>query len=202
MGDHYYTSKPRAAHDEKEMEVELRGKTYRFVTDAGVFSKGRIDFGTRLLIETMSFAEDADVLDIGCGYGPLGICAADIAGRGNVFLTDVNERAVQLAQQNVRINDIDNADVFLGNLYEPVREKGPFDVILTNPPIRAGKDVVHRIFTEGYALLKPGGMMWVVIQKKQGADSALRKLADTGFDVRVESKKKGYRIFCATKPAG
>ncbi|WP_019123549.1 class I SAM-dependent methyltransferase [Brevibacillus massiliensis] len=198
MTDHYYSNQPRTPHDEREFSFDLNGRAFRFVTDAGVFSRDRVDFGSLLLIETMEFPADASVLDVGCGYGPIGLSAAVRASRGWVTMIDVNERAVMLARRNAERNGIENVEVLISDLYSEVRGR-TFDVILTNPPIRAGKDVVHRIFTEGHELLAEGGQMWVVIQKKQGAPSAWKKLQEVYSSVEEVEKKKGYSIFRAYK---
>ena len=198
MSEHYYTQTPGGAHDRRLHESELRGRRYRFVTDSGVFSKSGVDFGSRLLIETMDFAPDAQVLDVGCGYGPIGLSAAVHARAGIVTMIDINERAIELATENAQLNGIANVRILQSDLYEAVRDER-FQVILTNPPIRAGKETVHRIYEEGAALLKSGGAMWVVIQKKQGAPSTLAKLEQLFDTVREMTKDKGYRIFKAVK---
>lgn len=198
MADHYYTSRPGAEHDEQEFTFTLRGHQFRFITDAGVFSRDRVDFGSQLLIETMAIDPSAHVLDVGCGYGPMGLSAARLAQEGHVTMIDVNERAVELARRNARLNGISNVEILVSDVYSAVQGR-TFDVILTNPPIRAGKEIVHRIFTEGYDLLRSGGQMWVVIQKKQGAPSALRKLQEVYGEVEEMEKKKGYHIYRARK---
>lgn len=198
MSDHYYTSRPSAAHDEQQFSFTLRGINLHFQTDAGVFSRDRIDYGSVLLIETMKIASDARVLDVGCGYGPIGLTAAKLAVQGRVTMIDVNERAVHLARRNAEGNGINNVDIRVSDVYSGVQGE-TFDVILTNPPIRAGKEIVHRIFTEGYELLAEGGEMWVVIQKKQGAPSALKKLQETYREVEEVERSKGYFIFRAVK---
>ncbi|MBO8165258.1 MAG: class I SAM-dependent methyltransferase [Brevibacillus sp.] len=198
MTDHYYTNRPDLPHDERSFTFSLRGYSLRFTTDAGVFSRERIDFGSVLLIETMHIDETAEVLDVGCGYGPLGLFAAKLAPRGRVTMVDVNERAVRLARRNAEQNGIANVEVLTSDLYAAVADRS-FDVILTNPPIRAGKEIVHRIFVEGHALLRSGGEMWVVIQKKQGAPSAYKKLREVYAEVEEAERKKGYSIFRAKK---
>jgi 16S rRNA (guanine1207-N2)-methyltransferase len=198
VSDHYYTSKPGAAHEEQEFSFVLQGHEMRFLTDAGVFSRNRVDFGSLLLIETMRIARDARVLDVGCGYGPIGLTAAKLAVDGKVTMIDVNERAVELARRNAEKNGIRNVDIRVSDVYSAVQGE-TFDVILTNPPIRAGKEIVHRIFTEGHALLSDGGEIWVVIQKKQGAPSALKKLQEVYREVEEVDRDKGYHIFRAVK---
>jgi 16S rRNA (guanine1207-N2)-methyltransferase len=140
----------------------------------------------------------AQVLDVGCGYGPIGISAALLCPDGHVTMVDINERATQLAADNAKRNHIDNVTVLQSDLLEQVKGMR-FDVVLTNPPIRAGKETVHRIFVDSYDCLVPGGSLWVVIQKKQGAPSAMAKLESLYNDVEEVSKDKGYRILKAIK---
>jgi len=198
MTDHYYSKQPSAASDRGTFEATLRGKTFRFTTDSGVFSKQGIDFGSKLLIETMRIGEDDRVLDVGCGYGPIGLAAAALAARGSVMMVDINERAVELAKENAKRNGIVNVDIIQSDLFEKVGQK-TFTKILSNPPIRAGKQVVHHIFEMAFHHLTEGGELWIVIQKKQGAPSALAKLESLFAKVVEADKDKGYRIYCATK---
>jgi len=198
LSNHYYSEKPNVASDEQQHEWQLRGFKLKFTTDAGVFSKAGVDYGSQVLIGAMEFAEHATVLDVGCGYGPIGITAAKLAPKGHVTMIDINERAVQLSKRNAALNDVHNVTVMQSDLYEAVKEMR-FDCIISNPPIRAGKAVVHRVFEEGYELLNDGGTMWIVIQKKQGAPSAKAKLESMFAGVEEVTKDKGYRIFKATK---
>lgn len=198
MADHYYTNKPGTAHDERHMTFTLRDHELHFTTDAGVFSRDRVDFGSLLLIENMQIPRQARVLDVGCGYGPIGLTAAKLASEGKVTMIDVNERAADLARRNAERNGIHNVEVRVSDVYSAVQGEC-YDVILTNPPIRAGKEIVHRIFAEGHDLLAEGGEMWVVIQKKQGAPSALKKLQELYTHVEEVDREKGYSIFRAVK---
>ncbi|WP_127532436.1 class I SAM-dependent methyltransferase [Paenibacillus kobensis] len=198
MSNHYYSKTPDVAHNRQVHETELRGIRFKFTTDAGVFSKSGIDYGSRVLIDALDIAPDAKVLDVGCGYGPIGLTCAKLANRGHVTMIDINERAVQLAAENAKLNGISNVTLLQSDIYEAVRG-GSYNVIVTNPPIRAGKAVVHRIFEEGFDLIEPGGSMWVVIQKKQGAPSAEAKLMELFGSVEEVTKDKGYRIFKATR---
>ncbi|ANY74199.1 16S rRNA methyltransferase [Paenibacillus ihbetae] len=195
---HYYSNQPETAHDRKELKAELRGHSLRFISDAGVFSKGGIDYGSRVLIDAMEFAPDASVLDVGCGYGPIGLTAARLVPQGHVTMIDINSRAVELARENARHNGIANVTILESDLFEAVKDQ-TFDVVLTNPPIRAGKETVHTIFAEAWDHLREGGQLWVVIQKKQGAPSAKAKLETLFGQVEEVTKDKGYRIFKATK---
>ncbi|WP_214631390.1 class I SAM-dependent methyltransferase [Paenibacillus agaridevorans] len=198
MSNHYYSKAPEAKHNRQTVETLLRGRKLKFTTDAGVFSKTGVDYGSKVLIDAMELSENDRVLDIGCGYGPIGLSAAGLVPRGSVTMVDINERAVELAKENAALNEISNVQIMQSDLYESVSER-EFDAILTNPPIRAGKAVVHRVFEEGHAFLKKGGSLWVVIQKKQGAPSALEKLEQLYEEVVEVTKDKGYRIFRAKK---
>lgn len=146
----------------------------------------------------MEIPEDAKVLDVGCGYGPIGISAAQLASKGHVTMIDINSRAVELARENAQHNGIRNVTVMESDVLSAV-EGQAFDVILTNPPIRAGKAVVHAIFEQAYDHLNEGGCLWVVIQKKQGAPSAVAKLESMFAVVEEVGKDKGYRILKAQK---
>lgn len=198
MSQHYYSQQPDARHDRRTIDTVLRGKSLRFTSDAGVFSKGDIDFGSRVLIEAMDIPDGSSVLDVGCGYGPIGISAAYLAPKGHVTMIDINSRAVELARENARNNGFTNVTVKESDVLSAVGGQ-KFDVILTNPPIRAGKAVVHQIFEEAYEHLNDGGALWIVIQKKQGAPSAVAKLEILFPNVEEVGKDKGYRIIKAQK---
>lgn len=198
MSNHYYSKKPEVASSKQLHEWNLRGFTLKLNTDAGVFSKAGVDYGSQVLINAMEFAENATVLDVGCGYGPIGITAAKLAPKGHVTMIDINERAVELSKENAKLNGVSNVTILQSDLYEAVKNNS-YDCIVSNPPIRAGKAVVHAVFEEGYELLNNGGTMWIVIQKKQGAPSAKDKLEQLFASVEEVTKDKGYRIFKATK---
>ncbi|MFC5468776.1 class I SAM-dependent methyltransferase [Cohnella suwonensis] len=195
MNDHYYSSQPKSASDKQVIEATLRGHKLKLTSDAGVFSRDGVDYGSRVLIEHMDIPQQASVLDVGCGYGPIGLIAARLAPQGHATLIDINERAVGLATANAKANGIENVIIAQSDLYSAVVNR-TFDVILSNPPIRAGKAVVHRLFAESFDRLNPGGTFWIVIQKKQGAPSARAKLEEIYGEDAVEEvgKDKGYRI--------
>lgn len=199
LADHYFTKKPTTSSSPKSWTYTLRGSKLQFTTDRGVFSKNEVDFGSRLLVE--SFEEPAiqgPILDVGCGYGPIGLAIAKSLPSRLVHMIDINERAVQLASENAKINRVTNTKIYESNLFESVTEEG-FAAILTNPPIRAGKQIVHAIFEESFHRLKENGALWVVIQKKQGAPSAKKKLEELFGEVHVVMKGKGYFILKAEK---
>lgn len=198
MADHYYTDKPTSESNRQDYVVTICHQDFRFVTDAGVFSKKELDFGTRLLLETLVIPEGDSVLDVGCGYGPIGLFIGKSDPSKQVWMIDVNERALSLAKENARQNEIDNVHIQKSYLFDQVKKKD-FTLIVSNPPIRAGKTVVHQLFESAYNHLAPGGELWIVIQKKQGAPSALEKLQSIFINVEVVKKKKGYYIIRSIK---
>ncbi|WCK54683.1 class I SAM-dependent methyltransferase [Aneurinibacillus sp. Ricciae_BoGa-3] len=199
MMEHYYTNQPETESREQTFTFTLRGRDFRFITDRGVFSKDRIDFGSVLLVETMEIEDGMDVLDIGCGYGPMGMAASVLTPHGNVKMVDINERAVSLANRNLELNGITNARALVSDRLQSLAQNERFDVVITNPPIRAGKKVVHAIFEDAHKHLRSGGALWVVIQKKQGAPSAFARLQELFAEVEEVERKKGYAIFRAIK---
>ncbi|EOL50383.1 class I SAM-dependent methyltransferase [Enterococcus caccae] len=201
MNNHYYTENPDLAHDLEQWSFELRGKKFQFLTDSGVFSRNTVDFGSRVLIDAFDWEElpEGKLLDVGCGYGPIGLSLASLSGRP-VEMIDVNQRAVALAQENAKKNHVENVDIHTSNIYADVHEK-EYAAIISNPPIRAGKKVVHEILSEAYPRLLVGGTLTVVIQKKQGAPSAEKKMAEVFGNVEIVTKDKGYYILKSVKEA-
>lgn len=199
MSEHYFSQKPQSTSSPKTWRYELKGKEYSFISDVGVFSKNEVDFGSRLLIEQFQPPTiDGDYLDLGCGYGPIGIAIADRNRERYVVMVDVNERAVTLAKKNAVENNVHNVTCIQSDRFSNIKNQG-FAAVLTNPPIRAGKDIVHKMFEESYASLCDNGELWVVIQKKQGAPSAMKKLQEVFGEVELVARKKGYFILRALK---
>ena len=201
MSNHYYTKNPETESKEASWTFPLRGREFRFISDSGVFSKKTVDFGSRLLIETFRLNEEVagDILDVGCGYGPMGLALAYAYPARLVEMVDVNERAMSLARRNAEANNIRNVKVYESNTYDQVPEERQVAAIVSNPPIRAGKQGVHRILSEAHVHLLPGGTLTVVIQKKQGAPSAEQKMLDVFGNVAVIARDKGYWIIQSVK---
>lgn len=199
MTNHYYQTNPTSSHEILKWSFELFNKNFQFITDSGVFSKNTVDYGSRVLIQAFSWENlpEGNILEVGCGYGPVGLAIAYASGR-QVEMTDVNERAVSLAKQNAIQNQIENIDIHLSDVYDSVYEKD-YAAILSNPPIRAGKKVVHQIIEEGYQYLRPAGTLTIVIQKKQGAPSAQKKMTEIFGNAEVIKKDKGYYIIQSEK---
>ena len=191
----YYAENPDSAHDIHELKVTLLGECFTFLTDSGVFSKKMIDYGSQVLLNTLDFEKGKTLLDLGCGYGPLGISLAKVQGV-KPTMVDINNRAIDLAKQNAQKNGV-CADIFQSNIYEKVN--GTFDYIISNPPIRAGKQVVHTIISESINYLNAGGNLTIVIQKKQGAPRAKAKMEEVFGNVEILKRDKGYYILRSEK---
>ncbi|ALS36256.1 16S rRNA (guanine1207-N2)-methyltransferase [Enterococcus rotai] len=201
MNNHYYTENPDLPHDLEQWSFELRGKKFQFLTDSGVFSRNTVDFGSRVLIDAFEWENlpEGKLLDVGCGYGPIGLTLASLSGR-TVEMIDVNQRAVALAQENAKKNHVENVDIHTSNIYADTHEQ-QYAAIISNPPIRAGKKVVHEILSEAYPRLLVDGTLTVVIQKKQGAPSAEKKMTEVFGNVEIVTKDKGYYILKSVKEA-
>lgn len=189
--EHYFAERPAAKRKRFVIEDILGGRRLSFVSDASVFSKRKVDAGTKLLIRHMQLRPGDVALDLGCGYGPIGIAAAPFAKK--VYMTDVNERAVELAEENARRNNVTNVEVRQGDGFEPVKGL-TFDAILTNPPIRAGKKVVFRMIEDSKAHLRPGGSLWLVARTAQGAKSIRKKMEEAFGNAEYVAMKGGYRL--------
>ncbi|ARK24675.1 16S rRNA methyltransferase [Sporosarcina sp. P37] len=199
MGEHYYSKNPQVSSAPKQWKAEIRNRVLSFTTDAGVFSKGSIDEGSKLLAET--FKEPSiggDFLEIGCGYGPIALSIAMDFSDRTVHMVDVNERALSLSEKNAQHNGIRNVRIYESSGVDSVEQEG-FAAIITNPPIRAGKQTVFSFYKGAYEKLAPGGELWVVIQKKQGAPSTMEYLKKLFGNVETVAKKKGYFILRAKK---
>lgn len=191
----YFAENPDAEHDIHELKVQLLGQKMTFLTDAGVFSKKMIDYGSQALLKCLDFHKQESVLDVGCGYGTLGLTLVK-AKEVEATLVDINQRALDLARQNAERNQV-LATIFQSNLYQNV--EGRFHHIISNPPIRAGKQVVHKVIAGSYAHLLDGGDLTIVIQKKQGAPSAKAKMEDVFGNCEILKKDKGYYILRSRK---
>ncbi|QFG00876.1 class I SAM-dependent methyltransferase [Psychrobacillus glaciei] len=199
MSDHYYSRKPQTESKPRHWNFTLLGNAFRFETDAGVFSKSEVDFGSRVLIDAFETPDlEGDFLDIGCGYGPIGLSIAKANEGRTVHLVDVNTRAIQLAEKNAAANGIQNVRIYESDGLSAVQTAN-FAAIITNPPIRAGKETIFRFYKESYEILVSKGELWIVIQKKQGAPSTFSYLEEIFGQVEIVEKAKGYWILKATK---
>ena len=201
MTNHYYTKNPDSKSQQKHWTYRLKGNTLSFTSDNGVFSKNTVDFGSELLVESYDIPEQfqkASLLDIGCGYGTMGLAYGKAYPELSIEMIDVNERALVLAQENAKKNGIHNVDIHESNLYDSVK-KSQYEIIISNPPIRAGKIVVHTILEKAYDYLAENGQLVIVIQKKQGAPSAQKKMEEVFGNCERIQWDKGYWILVSTK---
>ena len=196
--DHYFSPQPKADHRYQRFQEHLRGREFTFITDEGVFSKRRVDPGTRLLIASITVPGEGSFLDLGCGYGPIGIALAHLAPRSLVHMVDVNNRAVELARQNLAENGITNARVYWGEGLEPVGNLA-FSLIASNPPYGAGRKVVLSLLEEAYRALLPGGELYLVGRTRQGVKTLASRLEDSLGNCREVAKGAGYRVLVVQK---
>ena len=197
MTEHYYAKNPGVAHDEHRVIFEVLGLRIQCTTDSGVFSREGLDMGTRILLEALPEASGR-VLDLGCGWGPVGVALGKKYPEAKLVLTDVNERAAELAERNLRDNGVRGAQVIRGEGFENV--EGTFDLIALNPPIRAGKAVIYDLFANAAARLNAGGALYIVIRKQQGAESAQKYLKTIYRDVERVARDKGYWVLRCAEP--
>lgn len=199
MSEQYFTHDPHAKSNPKTWTYELLGHSLTFTSDVGVFSKNKVDYGSKVLINAFIPPKiEGSIVDLGCGYGPIGISLAKAYPDQKLILSDVNQRAVDLAKRNIKQNQLTNAEVFLSDQFESLPDQ-LYDAVVVNPPIRAGKKIVHEMFEAAYRYLKTSGELWVVIQKKQGAPSALKKMEAIFSEVEVVEKNNGYFVIRGIK---
>jgi len=197
--EQYFAEQPRARSDRAERRFLYQGELLTFVVDTGIFASHGLDPGTALLIENLTLRRTDRVLDLGCGWGAVGVAAAKSARDGTVVLTDVNRRAARLARQNVERNGVRNAEVRVGSLFAPVAGE-TFDVIATNPPFHAGRPLVLRILTEAPDHLAPAGRLVLVGKGSQGIRFYQEWLeAHWPGPVAVLGRGSGYRVLEARR---
>ena len=195
----YYAENPISQHDEHVVDYRVNDIDLKFTTDAGVFSKMRVDYGSGVLIKKMpdvNFPSN-NILDVGTGYGPLGLFAAKFWPTQTVEMVDVNQRGLDLAKKNAELNHIDNVAIFVSDVYSNITPEKKYGLIVTNPPIRAGKTVVSNILSGAKSHLVSGGVLLVVIQKKQGEPSARKLLTKTFGNCTILKRDKGYYVLQA-----
>ncbi|MGB4614150.1 MAG: methyltransferase [Erysipelotrichaceae bacterium] len=193
---HYFSDNKDLPHNYRTINFDFNGINFKFNTDSGVFSNTEVDFGTYVLLD---FVKDQDikgkVLDLGCGYGVISIVLSkffDIETYG----VDINSRAINLAKKNAKLNNV-NVDYLISDCFSDIDYM--FDEILVNPPIRAGKKVIYKMFNDSYNHLNTNGNLWVVIRKQQGASSAVNEIKSKFNNCDIVKKKKGFWILKATK---
>lgn len=189
---HYYENDPNLKSNIKNIDYTYYGNVINYQVDLGVFSKDRVDFGTNVLLQSLPTFTNEKVLDVGCGYGVIGIAIAKVYLNCDVMMCDVNLRAISLTEKNIKLNNVKNAKVIESNTYENINDK--YDIIITNPPIRAGKKVVMDICLNAIDHLKEDGKIYIVINKKHGAESLLKNMKERYKNVDILNKKNGYFV--------
>ena len=194
---HYFVNDPDLTSKRKEIEYHFNNGLFKFVTDNGVFSKSGVDRGSNILISKVyNLALGKSILDLGCGYGVIGIVIKKNNIGSNVDLVDVNDRAIELAKENAKLNDV-KVNVF--NTEDITSLNKTYDSILLNPPIRAGKKIIYGLYKASYDVLKKGGKLYIVIQKKQGSESSIKELQKLFKEVKTIAHKSGYQIIESIK---
>ncbi|MFI0356160.1 class I SAM-dependent methyltransferase [Actinomadura sp. 9N407] len=196
MGEHYFAPRPGSAGRPRTVDLVLPDLHLRLGTDSGVFSPDRVDLGTRILLETVPPPPAAgDLLDLGCGYGPIALTLARRSPQARVFGVDVNERALELARENATAADLDNVRFSLADEVDPALR---FAAIWSNPPIRIGKAALHELLLAWLPRLAPGGLAHLVVQKHLGSDSLQRWLAGQGFPTERIASRSAYRVLAVS----
>jgi 16S rRNA (guanine1207-N2)-methyltransferase len=191
--EHYFSSAPKSKERFGFVRTCICGKSFEFLTASSVFSKRKVDSGTRLLIESMVLPEEGFVLDIGCGYGAVGIAVSAFKSKLHVVMTDVNARAVRLAKKNVILNKAVNVNVRYGFFYEPV-EEFKFNCILSNPPVSAGMETVKAIIAGAPNVMTVDSSFQMVIRSKIGAKLLPELFTETFGNCEVVSRESGFRV--------
>ena len=192
---HYFKDDPNLASNIKEIKFEVNGLSMNLFTDNGVFSKDKVDVGSLAFLKVLLPLDlGNNILDLGCGYGTLGLTLAMANSEARVTLADINPRALNMCKKNAELHNLSNRVTILqSDIYEKI--EGPYDSIVVNPPIRAGKKVTYKMYEEAKQYLIDGGSLYIVIRKAQGADSASKYIASIFGNVELLDKHKGYHIY-------
>ena len=192
----YFDNDNNIKNNKKIIEFYFNDKKYNLYSDNGVFSKDKFDYGTRLLLDSIDISKlSGNVLDLGCGIGVVGIILGTINKNINIDMIDINDRALSLVRDNLTLNKV-KANVFSSDVYSNVNKK--YDYIITNPPIRAGKEVVRKFLLGGYDYLNDNGILYFVMRKDHGVKSMIKEL-ENKYNVTIINKDKGFYIVSLTK---
>ena len=194
---HYFENDDSVISEPATITYDFQGQHLTYTTDHGVFSRQRLDYGSRVLMDAIDIGNAKSMLDVGCGYGTMGIALKSVHEDLQLLMTDVNKRAISLAKENIKCNNLEGIDVIESDVYENVHDR--YDLVISNPPIRAGKKVVSAIISGSYDHLNEGGRLVIVIQKKQGAPSAKKLMEEIFGNATVIKKDKGYYILQSYK---
>lgn len=192
----YFDNDNNIRHNKRIIEFYFNDKNYNLYSDNGVFSKDKFDYGTKLLLDSIDISKlSGNVLDLGCGIGVVGIILGTNNKNINIDMIDINERAISLVRDNLTLNKV-KANVFSSDVYSNVNKK--YDYIITNPPIRAGKEVVRKFLLGGYDYLNDNGILYFVMRKDHGVKSMIKEL-ESKYNVTIVNKDKGFYIVSLTK---
>ena len=187
---HYFENDNNLKSNIKDFSISIENTNFIFSTDNGVFSKGELDFGTKLLIlNALKLDIKGSVLDLGCGYGPIGIIVKKLRNT-DTTMVDINKRAVHLTKMNAKKNNV-SVNVIEGDGYENIN--GKYDYIISNPPIRIGKKNLYKLLIDGKNYLSSNGEILIVVRKEQGALSLIKDMS-VYYDVKTIDKDKGFLI--------
>jgi len=192
--EHYFVEKPKSKLKIYKIRCVLRGMSFTFLTSTGVFSSRRIDKGTRVLVENMILPSSGKILDLGCGYGVIGIVAAKLRENCEVYLVDINERALWLARKNVKLNKIRNARILKSDGFSSLHGT-KFNCILTNPPVRAGLNLCFKLIEESKDFLEANGALELVARPRRGGRRFEEKMREVFGNCEVIAKESGYRLY-------
>lgn len=193
----YFENDKTIKSDKQKIKIHYKDLELEYYTDNGVFSKEKFDYGSRVLLDNLPISDmDGNILELGCGYGPIGIYLAKKTN-AQIDMVDINERAISLAKENIILNNVNNAKAYISNIYEFVENK--YNYIITNPPIRAGKDIVRKFLIGARNYLTNEGSLWFVMRKDHGVKSMLKELEEI-YHYQIMDKDKGFYIVkCWTK---
>lgn len=194
----YFDNNENLISKKREISVLLNDTKYTFISDNGVFSKGEVDYGSIALLKVLLKQDfTGNILDIGCGYGTIGLILAKNFPECNFLLSDVNIRACTLARENKKTFGVKNVEIIESDIFQNIDKN--FDYIVTNPPIRAGKKVIYSIFEQSYHHLNQNGSLFIVIRRSHGAESAQKFIHSVFGNCELLKKDKGFYVYCATK---
>ncbi len=194
---HYYTDNRHLSHDRKDISFRFSGLDFYFQTDSGVFSKDHVDTGTAILLNVLKDENiSGNVLDMGCGYGVIGIVMKKMFNDIDVTMVDINPRAVECSVSNAQRNDV-NCKILVSDGFKNIENS--YNIIITNPPIRTGKKVIYQMFEDSASFLEKDGSLYLVIRKQHGALSAIKKLEELFSSVEIKDKDKGFYVIMAKK---
>ncbi|MEE3343040.1 MAG: methyltransferase [Bacilli bacterium] len=194
----YFEENKELIDNKKIITINFKDKYYKLYTNNGVFSKDKLDYGTKLLLENITENDlTGNILDLGCGYGIIGIILATTYPNSLVDMCDITDRAISLSKENSRNLNLNNTNIFKSNIYENINKK--YNYIITNPPIRAGKEIIRIFLFDAKEHLKNNGELWFVMRKDHGVKTMIKELEKV-YDIEIKDKSKGfYIVICRIK---